>query len=298
MYRGLTLALCAVVLAAISVTNAFAVIDVALNLRYNDPADESEGGTWQLVANTDSPNGIAAVNALLQGVDNGRIVDGDAADDITVNSGIGAIDPVDAGGANEQPPYLDLGGDATDLIYGQDISDDASVVTGVGTGAGSAGDNGADQFGNSAFDNYALIASGSFSGARPSFNGADGNELDGTSSPFTASDDGATTSSVRGDSVGTDGLIVGDLDRSGDVDLFGDTLTALGNVGLSPAGWDDGDFNDSGDVDLFGDVLTALGNVGMAWTPPAAAAAGAVPEPTSVMLLMFGAGALGLARRR
>lgn len=289
MNRGLTLSLCAVALAAMSVSSAFAVVDISLNLRYTDPANPSEGGTFQLVAQTDDPNGIAAINALLQDVDNG-------ATDITMNAGIGAIDPIDAGGANERPPYLDLGGGATDLIYGQDISDPGSVVVAVGTGSGAPGDIGPDPLQNSIWDNASLIASGTFGATRPSFNGADANELDGTSGPFTASDDGTTGTTVRGDSVATDGLALGDHDRDFDVDGNDlDTVLFSFNQAVAAANaWDLGDSTNDDMVDG-NDLDNVLFSFNTNQTPPSVAG---VPEPASLMLLGLGAASMACLRRR
>ncbi|MCH2596913.1 MAG: PEP-CTERM sorting domain-containing protein, partial [Pirellulales bacterium] len=89
-------------------------------------------------------------------------------------------------------------------------------------------------------------------------------------------------------------LQVGGVSMFGGVDLFGDVLGALGQVGVGTT-WDDGDFDSSGGVDLFGDVLGALGTVGQSTASPAAASA--VPEPTSIALLSLAAvSMLGLRR--
>jgi len=154
------------------------------------------GGDWTLVAKTDNANGIAAINAFLQDVDNAYGPDSSdiTDDDITLSTDIGAINPIDQGGLNERPPYLILGGGATDLLYGQDLSDPGSVVTLVGTFATS---DGMDPLGDAAWDDATIIAFGTYSGFVPSFNSIDANELDQTSSPFSASMAVPTTSVVR-----------------------------------------------------------------------------------------------------
>ena len=173
---------------------ASARVDVSLNVFPTSLGNPSGGGNWTLVALTDNPNGIVAINALLQDVDNGRIVDGDPQNDITLSDDIGAIDPIAEGRPNEQPPYLDLGGGATDLIYGQSISEEETVVTMVGTLASS---DGPDPLGDPAWDDATIIAQGTYSGAVPSFNGVDANELSTLVPPYTAMAAIPTTSVVR-----------------------------------------------------------------------------------------------------
>jgi len=210
MNRGLVLSLSAIVLGTIGLTAAQAqTVDLSLNLRYTDPANPLEGGTWELVAKVDSGLGISAINALLSDVDNGV-----APDDIALGGSpagattLGAIDPIDPGGANERPAYLTYNaGFATDLIYAQDIT--AGSVGDVGTGVGTPGDNGTDVLRNIAWDNAALIASGTFSsGTRPTFTTKNSNFSD--SNVFTIIDVdpllntsaqplGGTTTTVRGE---------------------------------------------------------------------------------------------------
>jgi hypothetical protein len=99
---------------------------------------------------------------------------------------------------------------------------------------------------------------------------------------------------VRGDSVATDGLQLGDANRDGRVN--GDDLNIV-LLGFNTAGqntWDLGDFNNSGtsNGDDLNEVLLRFNQVNPA--PPAITA---VPEPSTVMLAI-GSVLLGLARRR
>ena len=293
MNRGLVYSLCAAALVAVGANSAQAVINVSLNLTYTDPANEAGGGTWQLVAKTSDAASIAALNAVIDNVDNGV-----GPDDVTLNSGIGAIDPIDAGGLNERPAYLPTAS-GVDLIYGQDISAPATVVTGVGSGAG-AGNLPTDQFLNASWNNSALIASGSFSGSRPSFVGVDGNILGGANPNFTAADDGATTSVVRGDGVATDGLKGGDANRDNIVNVTDLGILAT-NWQLTGKGWNQGNFSGTNNDDIVN--VTDLGILATNWqlsrTPPVVAAVGAVPEPASIALLVLGGlGCLAASRRK
>ena len=109
-------------------------IDLSLNLRYNHPADTSQGGIWSLVGLTDDLSGIASVRAIIDNVDNGPA-------DVTFSSGIGAVDPVDLGGGLR--PAVIGNGTILDLAYGQDLA--GTVIPGVGTGFGAPGDIGLDR---------------------------------------------------------------------------------------------------------------------------------------------------------
>ena len=65
----MALSVCAIAMTAMLASAVFGLtVDVGLNLRYNDPADPTEGGIWQLVAKTDDANGIAGLSAYISGV--------------------------------------------------------------------------------------------------------------------------------------------------------------------------------------------------------------------------------------
>ena len=51
-------------------------VALSLNLRYTDPANASEGGTWALVARTGSTDGLAGVSAYIQNINETGIVTG------------------------------------------------------------------------------------------------------------------------------------------------------------------------------------------------------------------------------
>ena len=83
----------------------------------------------------------------------------------------------------------------------------------------------------------------------------------------------------------------GDADGVNGVDFI-DFLAFAANFGQA-GGYAEGDFNCSGDVEFL-DFLILAENFGA----PSAAAAAAVPEPSSALLIGMGAMLLGLARRR
>ncbi len=272
MNRKIILSLFAVALMAVGVSVAQAATQIQLNLRYADPNTEASGGTWELLAKTDNAAGIAGISVDIANINNDAV-------------GAGVSD----GGGFEVFQSGDFGG-IINIAAGDDLT---SVTNGVGISVGTSAD---DLFPGSSpiWDNSSLFASGTFGAVRPVIQATTAvNEFD-TNDGSTAASAVAPTFSVRGDGVLTDGLISGDMDRSGGVDLFGDVLGALGQVGVGTT-WDDGDFDSSGGVDLFGDVLGALGNVGQSTASPAAASA--VPEPTSIALLSLAAvSMLGLRR--
>jgi len=287
MKRSLLMSVCAASLAVVMFTSsAQAVVDVALNLRYTHPNVPSQGGTWELVAKTNDAGGIAGLSAVLTGINTSNL------------NFVGAghsIDPVNQ--------FVDYGNGAFNVVYGQNL---APVVNGVGTGAGSPGNRATDPLRNPAWDNVAVLITGTFGSTRPGFGTSptgkvtEANVFSGTTA--VAGTIGLTN--VRGDSViglGLEtpagaGLRVGDLNRDGLVTLSNDVFPALARVGQAgPFGWDQGDFSGNGIVTLSTDIFPALASVGAA-APPAPAIT-AVPEPTSLALLSLVA-SMGLLMRR
>ena len=74
------LSLVAIIAFSFLATTAHAVVRVQLNLQYNDPANETAGGTWDLLVQSDTNNGLAGVRVVLDGltgvtgIDTGNIV--------------------------------------------------------------------------------------------------------------------------------------------------------------------------------------------------------------------------------
>ena len=280
------LSLLTVALMAMGTSTARAAndVDVQLNLRYTDPADPSEGGTWDLLAKTATPGsfGIAGLVVNIGGNDLG--VTGVDAPALQITPNALAFD-----NATSIFRYNLLAGGDVEIVAGDDLS--GSLVMGVGLGS-SASNVPTDDLGNSVWDNSSLLASGTFAGAgRPVITAAFANEFDSASTLFSAlsaigdtNDRGDSLNSLALETPGT-GLFSGDSNRDGAVGA-GDSATLFSSwdpLGTTN-GWDDGDFNDDGAVGA-GDSAGLFSN----WDPLGsnyiAPALSAVPEPSSVLLL-------------
>ncbi len=252
-------------------------VQLTLDLRNTTRLNPANGGTWQLFARkvesvgAQGDNGISGIRALLTGID--------------ISSVVFASDIGQQGGG----PYTNTLSNGThELVYGQDISVPASVVTGVGVNAVATRDR--------------LIASGNFlPGPRPNF-GLD-DSLPANGGPFASEAQflalgvapfcgvgnpcisaGPTTNTVvtLGDFNGSN--TVTNLDIGGYVARLPGAATPLP---YNPAG----DFNQSGTVTNLdtGGFVAALG-------APIAPAFTAVPEPSTIGLLILSA--MGLIGRR
>jgi hypothetical protein len=309
MKRGLVFSLCALAV-AVSASSASAqapTVSLSLNLRYTDPADPSEGGTWQLVAETNSVNGIAGISAYISNISDVGIVYGNGT--TITGATLGAI-------LNGGNPYKATIGSAVNIVYGQDTAA-GPIVANVGRGdtVAAPGELATDALRNPTWNGASLIASGTFAGGgnagnqfnRPNFvtagaNSTDANTLSGTTAPANASLDANTSVIVRGDSIVSlglnpnpaAGLRPGDANRDGSVNLTDFSVLSSNFGGAPPKGWDQGDFNDSNGVDL-SDFSILSGNFGQP-APPAPISA--VPEPSSALLLSIGLLALGRGLKR
>jgi hypothetical protein len=315
MKRGLVLSLSALALVVMgtSFAHAQANIQLSLNLRYTDPADPSEGGTWFLVAKTDDPEGIAAISAYISNIVPGAAMSsygngtgaGSGSYAATSAATIGAI-------LNGSQPFVATIGGAVNIVYGQDLAN-GPIVLDVGQGAGTPGNTAVDPLRNAAWDNAAIIANGTFAGGgaagngfnRPAFvvagtNSTDGNTLQGNTLNVPGIDANVTTA-VRGDSVFTfglnsnpaAGLRPGDINRDGTVNI-GDFAVLQNNFNQSPRVWDTGDVNDDNTTNI-GDFAVIQNNFNQSAPAPISA----VPEPASLTLVGLSAiCGMMLARRR
>jgi hypothetical protein len=278
---------CLVTLIAHAKVSQGQTIDMSLNLQYTMPSEPAMGGNWTLVAKTNSANGIGSISAILSNVN---------AAGIAYQSGIGAMLK---GGS----PFVIQNGPLVELLYAQELSNPASVVTDVGRGAGTPGNLAIDPFNDPAWHNAAVIATGTFGDTRPAFTAnldtppdvTKGNVLTTKTPPFFTAAAGTVTVVVR------DGLtvpLVGDYNLNGTVDAadyiaWRDTLTQM----VTPYSGADGNGNgtiDNADYDVwrshFGQT-TAGGGAGLIAIAP-------VPEPATLALLLPTAVGYYLRRRR
>jgi hypothetical protein len=318
MKRGLVFTLCALAVAASgSVAHAqLGATDIALslNLRYTDPADPSEGGTWYLVAKTGSADGIAGVSAFIQNINTAGMLLGNGG---VAANGYAAVSSTDIGSivaTAPNSPYNGTFSGFVNVVYGQNtaVVENGSIKLDVGNG-GAPGLIAVDPLRNTTWNNAALLASGTFGATRPVFGTAGttitaGNVLPvgATATPPQNTALAATNMSganlvVRGDSLATlglnanpaAGLRAGDINRDGTTD-FGDFLVLQANYNQTPRGWDTGDVNDDNVAD-FGDFLVIQANYNQTVPAPISA----VPEPASLAIAGLSAVCgLAVARRR
>jgi hypothetical protein len=271
-------ACCVLCISLLTIQLAGATVTLSLNLRYTDPADMTEGGSWDLMAKTTGSFGISGITAVIDGID---------LSGITLNTQIGGL-PV----ASRQS------GSVVEFTYLQDLSGTVPKRANVGRGGSTPGNVVKDDLflgAANSYDNFARIASGSFGATRPSFTvypevGGSPTTVqeytDATLTAFTPSDTNITLGGgdgVRGDSVALDGLLIGDSTRDGAV-TNGDFTSFVNNFYEQNGGWDRGDFNDDGIASIF-DYNAIINNFFQVTPSPALHA---VPEPASAILVCAG----------
>lgn len=330
MKRGLVFSLCALAAVASAAAVQAQTVDLSLNLRYTNPANPSQGGTWYLVAKTSDVDGIAGISAYINGIDEAGMNYGNTG---AVDTRYGTpgtvtaltIQAIENGG---QPYRVTIDG-AVNVVYGQDITTGfdhdsnggtANInLAGVGRGAGTPGNVALDPLRNSTWDNTAIIANGTFGAVRPTIatnvgagdpvgfpgNNTDANTLAGTALSTNAQD-AATTIVIRGDAErGTlveganKGLFAGDANRDGVVNSSDLALLLLNYEKAGTKGWGDGNFNNTaGNANTnvnSSDLALLLLNYEKAGGVPVSLTA--IPEPSSIALVACG-GMLALALRR
>jgi hypothetical protein len=270
--RVLSAIVCIGFLFALSEASDAQSIDLSLNLQDTVPADPSMGGNWMLVGKTNSVNGISSINAIMSNVN----VAG-----IAYQSGIGAM-------TTSGSPFVVNNVGSVELLYAQDLSIPASVVTDVGRGAGTPGNLAMDPFGDPNWNNAAVIATGTFGANKPAFTANSdtppditaGNVLGTKTAPF-FSTAAAVTMIVR-DSITVP--LTGDYNGNGAVDAA-DYVVWRDTLGLPVAPSSGADGNGNGTIDD-GDYAVWRANFGQAGGGGAVAAAlvlsgSSVPEPST-----------------
>lgn len=221
--------MCAAIALAVALTHtAGAVVNVQLNLRYADPANEAAGGTWELLAGSDD-TGIAGLTVLLDNINN---------------------DAASAGSSGFEVFQAQQVGSVVEIVIGSDLV--PPLDTDIGLGPGTTGNVEDDLFpGNSPmiWANNALLSSGTFGANRPLFLSTSGTLAAGVN-VFNGSSAVQGTFGVlevRGDGVDADGLSLGDANRDGMVNGLDFAILSFNFNG--PGGWDQGNFNSDALVD-------------------------------------------------
>ena len=129
---------------------------LSMNVVPNNLANPNGGGSWRIVAKTDSTQGISAISAYLANV-----------------STIGLDVENDIGHDFSDPQFAIISG-TVNLVYGQDLTT-APLVGGVGTLSKS---DGLDPFGDPVWNNATRIFSGLYTSVVPSFTTAGSNQSD------------------------------------------------------------------------------------------------------------------------
>lgn len=254
--------MCSAIALAVAFTHtAGAVVNVQLNLRYTDPANEAAGGIWELLAGSDD-TGIAGLVVLLDNINNDAASAGSSGFEVFESQQVGSV---------------------VEIVIGSDLV--PPLDTDIGLGPGTTGNVEDDLFpGNSPtiWANNALLSSGTFGANRPLFLSTSGTLAAGVNvfSGTTAVSGTFGVLEVRGDGVDADGLSLGDANRDGIVGIT--DLLILNSNFNQPGGWDQGDFNSSQFVDN-DDLAILLANI---------------PEPTTLGLACIAVLGFAGTRRR
>jgi hypothetical protein len=143
---ALRLVACAAALAPAFYAAAAPIVNISLNAIPTKKSNPNGGGTFTIVAKTDSPIGISAISAYLKNINTAGL---------TIESDIG----------NSISPFVANLGGVINLVYGQDIAS-GPIVAGVGTALKS---DGPDPLGDPFWNGATRIFSGTYSSTLPMF---------------------------------------------------------------------------------------------------------------------------------
>ncbi len=134
-------------------------VDVSMNVFPTTLSMPNNGGTWQVVAKTDAPLGIQAINMYVLDVNIAGIF---------VEPDINALTQMNG------MPFVGQFGLVINMVYGQNITE-PGIVVGVGTSLLS---DGPDPLGDPVWDDATKIISGTYSGMVPAFTSLGSNVSD------------------------------------------------------------------------------------------------------------------------
>ena len=268
---------------------------------------EFDGSDWNEVTTLNQSVAANSKYGVSTAIDGNYIVVGASEDDLAGNNaGAAYVYARDEGGQDAWGQVAVLtASDAADVdLFGADCAIDNGVVA---IGAYRADGSGTDQgavytFGDGA-GNWNAVAQFLASDASDSDMLGYSVALEGNLLIATAlRGDGAARDSGEGYFFTLDGSVTpdkvpGDANNDGKVDGSDVTILAgnwqYGVTGTPNATWSMGDFNGDGKVDG-SDVTILAGN----WQHGVNAAASAVPEPSTILLIVSAIAGLGLVRRR
>ena len=253
---------------------ARADVGLSLSLVFNNPANASSGGTWELAVLSPTGDSVAGVLAVLGGIDDpsGQLTDPSGTHDLV--------------GSN--PAFVEESAGVYQVAYGQDF---VAPVLGVGDPNGSFAV--ADRLGDPAWDGQTIVTTGgTFSGTAPEWDPA-GAGASTQINIFTGSGSGATAAAVATIGGSITPVVRSNLGAPADFNVDGavnnqDYLRWVSQFGqtLAPFAGADGNGDglvDAADYTVWQDGLTGSAQVSVI-----------VPEPSSGVLLVL-AGLCGAA---
>ena len=259
-----------VIVATVSLAMAMvarADVGLSLNLVFNNPANSSSGGTWQLAVLSPTGDNVAGVLAVLGGIDNpsGQLTDPSGTHDLV--------------GSN--PAFFEESAGIYQIAYGQDF---VAAVLGVGDPSGPFA--AADPLGDPAWDGQTIVIDGgSFTGAAPEFDPA-GGQAETQINIFTGGGTQGALAAVATIGGSITPVVRSNLGQPADFNVDGvvnheDYMRWVSQFGQTLVPFAGADGNGDGLVDAADYTVWQDG------LPGAAQVSAIVPEPTSGSLLLL-----------